>query len=97
MVGTEAAHGWGTGWGGGCWQVTLVLICVSLFQEDSHLGLKHFELTPPPGSAEQLAAVPGGHPRVLGDPLQEVPIHVSVIVGVILLTLLLPEAFPWKE
>lgn len=60
----------------------------------SYLGLKHFELTPSPGTAEQFATVPGGHPRILGDPVQEVPIHVGVIVGIILLTLLLSEAFP---
>lgn len=78
------------GWG----QATFLPISGSESQGDSHLGLEHFELTPPPGSAEQLAAVPGGHPGVLGDPLQEIPIHVSVIVGIILLTLLFPEAFP---
>lgn len=75
-------------------QVAFLPVCGSELQKDSHLGLEHFELTPPPGSAEQLAAVPGGHSRVLGDPLQEVPIHVSVIVGIIFLTLLLPEALP---
>lgn len=41
----------------------------SELQKDSHLGLEHFEFTPSPGSAEQLAAVPGGHPCILGDPL----------------------------
>ena len=81
------------GWRGGG-TVTCKLICGSEFWEDSHLGLKHFELTPSPGSTEQLAAIPGGHPCVFGDPLQEVPIHVSVIVGIILLTLLLSKAFP---
>lgn len=69
----------------------------SELQKGSHLGFEHFEFAPSPGSAEQLAAVPGGHPCILGDPLQEVPIHIRVIVGIILLTLLLPEAFPYKE
>lgn len=64
---------------------------------DPYLGLKHFEFTPASGSAEQLAAVPGGHPCILGDPLQQVPFQVSVIVGIVLLALLLPEAFPYEE
>lgn len=60
---------------------------------ESYLSFKHFELTPSSGSAKQLASVSGGHSRIFGDPLQEIPIQVSVVVGIIFLALLLPEAF----
>lgn len=65
--------------------------------ETPYFGLKDFKFAPPPGSAKELAAVPGGHPGVLGDPLQPVPIQVSEVVAVVLLTLLLPKALAWKE
>lgn len=61
-------------------------------REISYFGLKDFKLAPSPGSAEELAAVPGGHPGVFGDPLQPVPVQIREVVAVVLLTLLLPKA-----
>jgi len=59
-----------------------------------HLGFKNFEFIAPFGSADKFAAVSWRDTRIFGDPLLYVPLNVQVTVTVMLLTLLLSEAFP---
>lgn len=60
-----------------------------------YLWFKDFELAASLGSAEQLASVAWGNASEFWNPLLDVPIHIQIPVGVIPLTLLLSEAFPY--
>lgn len=58
--------------------------------------VKHFELISPLSPADQLAAISCRHPRVHGDPFQQVPIEIRVVIPVVLLTLLLSKTLVCK-
>lgn len=59
----------------------------------AHLGCQHIEVASAIGSADELALVPGRHPRVLGHPRhgKREPVG-AVVVTIESFTLLLPEA-----
>lgn len=58
-----------------------------------HLGFENFEFIAPFGSADEFAAVSWRDTRIFGDPLLYIPLNVQVTLAVILLTLLISEAF----
>lgn len=60
-----------------------------------YLWFKDFEFTAPLGSAEKLTSVAWGDASEFWNPLLDVPMHIQIPVGVILLTLLFSEAFPY--
>lgn len=60
---------------------------------DVHLDFKHFEFIASFGSADKFAAVSWRDTGIFGDPLLYVPFNVHETVTVVLLTLLLSEAF----
>ena len=59
--------------------------------EQTYLSLEHLELAAVPCDAEELAAVPRGHTRILGDPLFHVTVEIQVVWAVVFLTLLFSE------
>ena len=62
-----------------------------MLTEQTYLSLKHLELAAVPRDAEEFAAVPRRHARILGDPLFHLTVEVQVVWAVVLLTLLLSE------